>query len=159
MDELMRFLLSDPLITVGERGLAGIRSITGPEEVAGVDVALRTRGDQAELRGVAEGLAGAVSMMAGAELVVDDVEGGVAVATAESALEAGSPLTSSETYRTVVPFDAPASIAYVDLDKVQSVVEEFAAGEESVVKNLEPLRAFAVSNAGNEFSMRLSFDG
>jgi hypothetical protein len=158
LDEVFTLLTSDPLITVGERGLDGLGSIAGPEGVARIDVALRTRGDQAELTDIAERLSQAAAMLGGIELVVGDVEGGAALATSPSALEAGSSLAASETFRSVVPFDAPASLVYADLDKLQPVIEQFAAGDESVTTNLEPLRAFAASNAGDEFSVRLTFD-
>jgi hypothetical protein len=159
LDEIFTLFTSDPLITVGERGLDSLGSITGPEGVSGIDVALRTRGDQAELSDIVERLAEAGAGLGGVELVVGDVEGGAALATSQSALETGSPLSASETFRSVVPFDAPTSLFYLDLDKLQPVVEQFATGDESVVtENLGPLRAFATSSAGDEFSMRLTFD-
>ncbi len=158
VDELTTLLTSDPLFTVGERGLTDLGGMTGPESVGNLDVALRAHGDQAELRDIVERLATAAAMFGGVELTVEDVEGGVALATSDTALEAGSGLAASETFRSVVPFDTISSLGYVDFDKLQPVIELFAEGDEAAAENLEPLRAFGVSASGDEFSARLSFD-
>lgn len=158
VEEFMSLFTSNPLLTVGERGLGDLASFTGPESVGNLDVALRSHGDQAELRDIDERLAAAASMF-GVELSVEDVDGGVALATAPSALEAGSGLAASETFGSVIPFDTLSSLVYVDFDKLQPVIVQFAEGDEETLKNLEPLRAFGVSASGNEFSMRLSFNG
>ena len=157
LEEIFSLFASGPLLTVGERGLADMGGFTGPESVGSLDVALRTHGDQAELRDIHERLAEAAAML-GVELVVEDIEGGVALATAPSALEAGAGLTSTEAFRSVVPFDTVTSVSYVDFDKLQPVIEVFAEGDEAVVKNLEPLRALGASASGDEFSLRLSFN-
>jgi hypothetical protein len=158
IEELTTLITSNPLLTVGERGLDDLGGFTGPESVGDLDVALRTHGDAAELRDINERLAAAAAMLGGVELTVEDVEGGVALATAPSALEAGSGLASSEAFRSVVPFDTLTSLVYLDFDKLQPVVEQLAAGDEAVIENLAPLRAFGASASGDEFSMRLSFD-
>lgn len=159
LEEVMNLFMSDPLLTVGERGLAELGAFTGPESVGKLDVAFRAHGDQAELRDVTERIAEVVAMLGGVTLDVEDVEGGVALATSKSALEVGAGLADSESFRSVVPFDSPTSLTYLDFDKLQPVIEQLSEGEEEVVKNLEPLRAFGVSASGDDFSMRLSFDG
>ncbi|MFD6179235.1 MULTISPECIES: hypothetical protein [unclassified Isoptericola] len=159
LDELTTLLLSDPLLTVGERGLDGLDAFAGPESVESLDVALRSHGDQAELRDIDERLAGAIESAAGVRLTVQDVDGGVALATSESALEVGSGLAASDAFRSVVPFDRVSSLVYLDVDKLAPVIELGAEGDEDVLANLEPLRALGSSSSGDEFALRLSFDG
>ncbi|GAA1719291.1 hypothetical protein GCM10009809_13900 [Isoptericola hypogeus] len=159
IEELTTLLLSDPLLTVGERGLADLDTFTGPESVENLDVALRSHGDQAELRDIDERLAAAAETIGGVRLTVQDVDGGVALATSDSALEVGSGLAASEAFGSVVPFDSVSSLSYLDFDKLGPVIELIAEGDETVLSNLEPLRAFGVSSSGDEFAMRLSFDG
>ncbi len=129
------------------------------DDGSGVPVAVTVKGDAASIEKVLDKLraAGTTSPAAlGSDSSGDLVVIGPAAAYRQEIL-AGGHLGDSDAFRSVVPdADHAGVVVFVDLDDLQKMVGQLAAGDDQVTSNLAPLKAFGFSGWVDEGVARTS---
>ncbi|VXC46000.1 DUF3352 domain-containing protein [Aeromicrobium sp. 9AM] len=161
-------LFGDELtFAVGSKNLEKLPELAGPEDVAGLDVALKMTTDPAKAYDLAKRLA-ALAGQAGIELPTKQTADGAVIATNQGAADAidasGGKLGDDDTFKSVMPYgDDTLYGLFVDVGTVLDKLSD-ANPPDDVAKDIEEAKAlkavgfsYATKGKHTVFSLRVAF--
>lgn len=157
IEDLITLYTSDPVITVGNRGLADIAQLE-EGDLSSFDIAVTMRGDS-ETAALARRILRIAQDM-GVHLEYSSSGGIVRLASSKSALNAPSGLDTSPAFRSVLPDRKDLStLVFLDVDAWTEAAQSWDENAmDTFVRNAGPVRAFGGGAWGDTFRFRLSFD-
>jgi hypothetical protein len=138
--------------------LANLAEAAGPNRIP---MAVTVQGDPAEIEKVLNKVRGHLPPAA-RSLLGSDSSGDLVAIGPDGAYRkqiiGGGHLGDTDTFRGVVPDAGRASsLLYLNIDELQSSISQAAGGDQQVIDNVRPLRAFGLSTWNDGNVMRTSF--